>query len=380
LENSTTSNSKEGKLGMSFNICHIITTIDLGGAEKQLLTLASFQRQSGDHIEVIFLKDNPRLLKEFLDAGVEINTSFSSLSFFQQILRLRKKTKDHKTVFHAHLPRAELLCAFALPKKSFIATRHNAEAFFPKGPRLASILLSRYVLHRASASISISRAVTEYLISSHELSPAQINYVIHYGLQRTKVTTRGSSKEVKKVVQLGTVSRLVPQKNLVLLLESLQILRKSGSFDFRLSIVGIGPDKDELSTVAKKLSIDDAVEWVGQLTETETFYQGLDIFILSSNYEGFGLVLLEAMLQGVPIVARRVSAIPEVLGMKHPGLLDTSTPQEMAGRVKEIITNPNLLSEVLIHQRKQLAEFSIEKTYRLHSVIYAKMINSAPNQ
>ena len=83
------------------------------------------------------------------------------------------------------------------------------------------------------------------------------------------------------------------------------------------------------------------------------------------------------MLQGVPIVARRVSAIPEVLGMEHPGLLDTDTPEEMAGRVEELITNPNLLSEVLIHQREQLAEFSIENTCRLHSVIYAQLINSS---
>ncbi len=362
---------------MSFNICHIITTIDLGGAEKQLLTLASFQRQSGDQVEVIFLKDNPRLLKEFLSAGVEINTSFSSLSFFQQILQLRNKFKDHKTVFHAHLPRAELLCAIALPKKSFIVTRHNAEAFFPKGSRFVSILLSRYVLHRASSSISISRAVTDYLISSHELSPKQSNYVVHYGLQNTRVATWPSPKEVKKVVQIGTVSRLVPQKNLALLLKSLQILRKSSSFEYRLSIVGVGPDKLELLSFAKDLRIDDAVDWIGQLTETETFYQGLDVFILSSNYEGFGLVLLEAMLQGVPIVARRVSAIPEVLGMEHPGLLDTDTPEEMAGRVEELITNPNLLSEVLIHQRKQLAEFSIENTCRLHSVIYAQLINSS---
>ena len=377
MDNPTTSDSNEGKLSMSFNICHIITTIDLGGAEKQLLTLASFQRQSGDQIEVIFLKDNPRLLKEFLNAGVEINTSFSSLSFFQQILQLRNKIKDHKIVFHAHLPRAELLCAIALPKKSFIVTRHNAEAFFPKGSRFVSILLSRYVLHRASSSISISRAVTDYLISSHELSPKQSNYVVHYGLQNTRVATWPSPKEVKKVVQIGTVSRLVPQKNLALLLKSLQILRKSSSFEYRLSIVGVGPDKLELLSFAKDLRIDDAVDWIGQLTETETFYQGLDVFILSSNYEGFGLVLLEAMLQGVPIVARRVSAIPEVLGMKHPGLLDTDTPEEMAGRVEELITHPNLLSEVLIHQRKQLAEFSIENTCRLHSVIYAQLINSS---
>lgn len=374
------SHSKEGKLGMSLEICHIITTIDLGGAEKQLLALASFQKQSGDQVEVTFLKDNPQLLKQFLGAGVEINTSFASSNFFQQILLLRKKVKDHQTVFHAHLPRAELLCAIALPKKSFIVTRHNAEAFFPKAPRLASILLSRYVLHRASASISISSAVTDYLISSHELSPAQSNYVVHYGLQNTRVTTMPCPKEVRKVVQLGTVSRLVPQKNLALLLKSLHILRKSSSLDYRLSIVGVGPDKHELLSIAKKLSIDDAVDWIGQLAETEHFYQGLDVFLLSSNYEGFGLVLLEAMSQGVPIVAQRISAIPEVLGKEHQGLLETDTPEEMAGRVEKLITNPNLLSTLLIHQKKQLSKFSIEKTYRLHAAIYAQLINSAQVQ
>ena len=147
--------------------------------------------------------------------------------------------------------------------------------------------------------------------------------------------------------------------------------------EFHGSITSVSGQAETILSIAKDLRIDDAVDWIGQLTETETFYQGLDVFILSSNYEGFGLVLLEAMLQGVPIVARRVSAIPEVLGMKHTGLLDTDTPEEMAGRVEELITHPNLLSEVLIHQRKQLAEFSIENTCRLHSVIYAQMTNSS---
>jgi len=365
---------------MTLKICHVITTIDLGGAERQLLTLASFQKQSGDQIEVIFLKDNPRLSNEFLDAGVELNKSFVCLNFFQQIMLLRSKGKSQCAVFHAHLPRAELLCALALSRKTFVVTRHNAEAFFPRAPRIFSIFLSRYVLRRALASISISKAVTDYLVSSRELSHGKNNHIIHYGLKHTEVRTRLTPREVKKVVQLGTVARLVPQKNLTLLLKSFQVLRQRAFIDFRLSIVGIGPDKDDLLDISRKLSIDGAINWVGQLTETGDFYRGLDVFILSSNYEGFGLVLLEAMTQGVPIVARRVSAIPEVLGAKHPGLLETDSPEEMARKVEELITNPNLLSAFLDHQSEQLAQFSIEKTYKLHSAVYAQMMNSPQEQ
>lgn len=102
---------------MSLHVIHVITTIDLGGAEKQLLTLATCQKRNGLVVEIIFLKDEPKLLEQFLGSGILVDTEFSKTSFFNQIRRLRAKRSLDSVVFHAHLPRAELLCALSLKKK-----------------------------------------------------------------------------------------------------------------------------------------------------------------------------------------------------------------------------------------------------------------------
>ena len=74
---------------MSYSILHVITTIDLGGAEKQLLTLATYQREKGFDVEVVFSKDKPTLLQDFLKVGVKVDSSFAELRFLRQVLKLK---------------------------------------------------------------------------------------------------------------------------------------------------------------------------------------------------------------------------------------------------------------------------------------------------
>ena len=93
---------------------------------------------------------------------------FVGLSFLEQIAALRKKAKLD-VIVHAHLPRAELLCAVALKKSSFIVTRHNSEPFFLKGGKWFSIILSRFVFMKAFVCIPISRTVLEFLKTSREM-------------------------------------------------------------------------------------------------------------------------------------------------------------------------------------------------------------------
>ena len=209
---------------MNYSILHVITTIDLGGAEKQLLTLASCQREKGFDVEVVFLKDKPTLLQDFLKSGVKVDLSFVGLGFLRQVLKLKRGKSQENLVVHAHLPRAELLCALSLRQESFIVTRHNSEAFFPKGSAKLSKLLSRFVLKRAFASISISKAVADYLKKSGEMSNLEINHIVYYGLKNTSVYQKEKTEAQSRPTQLGTVSRLVPQKNLPLLLSALKEL------------------------------------------------------------------------------------------------------------------------------------------------------------
>ncbi len=359
---------------MNHSILHVITTIDLGGAEKQLLTLAACQKEAGFDVEVIFLKDKPTLLQDFLGLGVKVDSNFAQLGFLKQWLRLKRQEFPENSVVHAHLPRAELLCALALKPQRFIVTRHNSEAFFLKGPTKLSKLLSRFVLRRSFASISISKAVANYLKNSGEMSGKQKNHVIYYGMKETSVSPRSKLGVVSGLIQVGTVSRLVSQKNLPLLLGALKELNSLQSPKFHLTIVGSGHLKTELQSLSVNLEIEKMVTWKGQVQEVIPFYRSLDVFVLPSDYEGFGLVLLEAMSQGIPVIARRTSAIPEVMGEKHPGLLNSSSTIDLAKKIKELSVDRIMIKRCLDYQARRLKLFSIDKTFFAHERLYYSLL------
>ena len=359
---------------MNYSILHVITTIDLGGAEKQLLTLASCQREKGFDVEVVFLKDKPTLLQDFLKVGVKVDSSFAGLGFLRQVLKLKQRKSQENLVVHAHLPRAELLCALSLRQESFIVTRHNSEAFFPKGSAKLSQLLSLFVLKRAFASISISKAVADYLKKSGEMSNLESNHIIYYGLKNTSVSQKKKTGVQSRPTQLGTVSRLVPQKNLPLLLSALKELNSVYSSSFELAVMGTGPLEKELQSIAIGLGVEKTVTWKGQSKDILAFYHSLDVFVLPSDYEGFGLVLLEAMSQGIPVVARRISAIPEVMGELHPGLVNSAKPIDLANKIREILGNKEILKQCLKYQAMRLQEFSIDRTQLAHERLYSSLI------
>lgn len=359
---------------MNHSIVHIITTIDLGGAEKQLLTLAACQIEAGFDVEVIFLKDKPALLQDFLGLGVGVDLQFAQLSFLRQCLKLKRREFKEDSIVHAHLPRAELLCALTLKRKRFLVTRHNSEAFYPRGPAQLSKLLSRFVLHKAFASICISMAVENFLKSSGEMSSSQKNLVIYYGLKDTSVSPNETARTQSRPFQVGTVSRLVPQKNIALLLSALAELNFQGLASFELTVVGIGPLERELKSMVVSLGIKEVVSWRGQLQDIVPFYRSLDIFVLPSDYEGFGLVLLEAMSHGVPVVARRISAIPEVMGPEHPGLVNSDNPIDLANTIRLLLTDEANLNKCLRYQINRLNEFPISKAQSMYEQLYIEML------
>ena len=105
---------------ISKKVTHLITTIERGGAEKQLLTLASEQVQSGLNVFVLYLKGKPDLRNEFEVAGVEVNNLLVGKSFLKQIFLLSKYLRKNPSPVHAHLPKSELLAAIVVTKKYLV--------------------------------------------------------------------------------------------------------------------------------------------------------------------------------------------------------------------------------------------------------------------
>jgi glycosyltransferase involved in cell wall biosynthesis len=314
----------------SMRVLHFITTIELGGAEKQLLTLVEKQVESGLHIHVIYIKGKPDLLFEFEKLGVTVSQC-SHMDSLAQIKFLRLYVKNNQiSLIHAHLPRAELLSTLALVKVPIVISRHNAEPFFPRAPRLLSKELSRLVCLRARAIIAITDAVKLYLIESGEVKDTKKVTVIRYGINLEKSDQRENSMAIKKKrLKLLSIGRLVEQKDYPTTLNALALLSKSGK-EFEYNVIGEGILQSSLSQQSHDLGIAQSISWIGKTNQVIKFLNESNVFILSSRYEGFGLVLLEAMKQGTPILASNCPAIAEVVGKNYLGLFPVGDPTTLA--------------------------------------------------
>lgn len=360
-------------------IIHCITTIRLGGAEKQLLTLVEQQVKSGYNVTVIYLKDMPELKMNFERLGAEVLDFLADKLFFTQIFLLRKYLRNKKFILHAHLPRAELFCAIAKQKNYLIISKHNSERFFPKSTFLVSKILARYTFSKSFFCICISFAVRNYLIEIGEIFEGNKLEVVHYGYSENiinKVKPLDSSKKelgVSEFFVFGTIARLAKQKNYEILLESFAEICHSHD-NVRLIIIGDGPDKHRIIDSAKKLKIFEKILWVAHTNDVYRYLSAMDVFILASNYEGFGLVLLEAMQSNIPIIAPDNSSIPEVMGFSYPGLFETNNGLELVSRLNLTFEREFRINLIRIYKHR-LNMFTPHLMHEKISLIYQRLLN-----
>jgi glycosyltransferase involved in cell wall biosynthesis len=247
--------------------------------------------------------------------------------------------------------------------KYFIFSRHNSEPFWPGSPRIISNLLSKYICARASQGIAISNAVKSYLIKRGEIPTGYAIDVVYYGFQKDISTNVAGLGLITNIMngqssnyKIGTIGRLVPQKDYPTLLSAFSnVLKSMPNID--LYIVGEGYLQKELIESSKSLGINDKVYWLGKTEYIKEFLSKIDLFILPSKYEGFGLVLLEAMVAKKPIIAANNSAIPEVLGKSYEGLFLTGDANALAQQITTAIGDNGFSDKLVRSYASQLNLF-----------------------
>ena len=130
---------------------------------------------------------------------------------------------------------------------------------------------------------------------------------------------------------VGTVARLNPVKRLDILLQAMMALR-----DVHTVIVGDGPERAQLRTVSERSGLADRAHFAGQQRDVRTWLAALDVFVLSSDWEGMSNALLEAMAAGLPVVTTAVGGTPEVVVDGETGLL--VPPRDPAALAEAIAT------------------------------------------
>ena len=308
------------------NVLHVITTIEKGGAENQLLILVEAQIQKGMQVIVLPLKGQDELSSKFEQVGAFVDLSFMNKLFINQIVLFRLKYGRYNGIIHAHLPKSELLVAFAAKYNRTVFSRHNAEQFFSKAPAIFSRMLSKLVSNKLRNGIAISNAVLNFCMQNSEISSKATMKVVSYGFPFEKYRNlRHHSNEY----DFGTVARLVPQKDIETLLDAFALLTEK-SDNLKLVVIGDGEQQKKLFDYAEKLKLNKSINWAGRQENIVQRISEMKIFVLTSIYEGLGLVLLEAIAANTPILAANNTAIPEVLGINYPGLFETGDAKELA--------------------------------------------------
>lgn len=166
-----------------------------------------------------------------------------------------------------------------------------------------------------------------------------------------------------------SIGRLVTQKNFNFLIESFLIVKKRIP-SANLIILGKGPLEYELKNLAIKLNLEDSVHFLGFIENPYNFLKASDVFVLSSLFEGFGNVLVEALSVGVPIVSTDCAGGPrEILDNGLYGkLVPLGDKQFMADAIIDTINNkPKALQ--LLNRSKNYGIKSITDKY-LKEIIY----------
>lgn len=299
------------------SVTHVITTISRGGAENQLLILCREQIRQGLDVRVIPLKGTPELLEEFLKIGVKVDLSLLGKSFLKQVL-LVISPKYASDIWHSHLPQAELLLVLKKRKK-LVITRHFGGKFYPEAPRFISNLLSQVATWNVKKVIAISDHVAKYLVSSGEVTSPESIKIVKYGFSQVEFSKeiRSNNQTVQKdagKLKFVSLARLSPEKDLQTMISGFCIYIREHSPNSRLEIFGEGSEKEKLTELIRTLGLTNHVFLKGRTDNVPKTLSEFDCFILSSRFEGFGMVLLEAMAANLPIVCSRIPAALEVLG------------------------------------------------------------------
>jgi len=367
------------KDGQGAGILHVITTIERGGAENQLLVLVREQVKLGLNVCVVPLKGRLELKEDFEKAGAIVNISLIRKTFLRQIFTLNLIKREF-CIVHAHLPRAELITSLIKKKKgALVFSKHNAEPFFPKLGPILSRFLSRYVSMRADAIIAISTAVKEFMLSNSEVGKNSPIDVIHYGYDKSPFQLyldKDLSKVRAESEQLVlTISRLVSQKDLFTLVMAFELCQRALP-NIELVIFGEGPLLRELNLLCKKIKVSGKVHFLGRTSNPRGAIAAADLFALTSKYEGFGLVLLEAMCANTPIVAANNPAAIEVLGDQHPLLFQVGDIEDLANKIIKFFKSKDESEAIKTYQKERLSLYNPQDMAKKILRLYERELES----
>lgn len=247
-------------------------------------------------------------------------------------------------------------------------------------------VISHYMIRRFSqkcdAIIAPTADAKEYLrnigVSKYiEVMPTGVDFSKYPSKESDEVKDIRETYKGGKEILLCSVSRLAKEKNLYFLLDGIKYIKDHTSISFRCIIIGEGPEKENIKKTIKDYKIEDAVILIGSKAPDEIYkyYTASDIFVFASQSETQGMVLLEAMAGGCPVVTVRSSGIENLVQNGVNGYKTRADVEEWADKVIYLMSNSNLMKKISENAFRFAEQYSLKSMAERGLSVYNKVIN-----
>jgi len=355
----------------------------LGGTEIATLNIAKNLAQKGHNVEVITSLDEglPKKSREdnFLIHRIYYPKIklFGVIYFWIKCLFLIRKINSEIT----HVQNIQMAAPCFLAKiifgRSYIVYCRGSDVYLPW--RFKNIF-SKIILNNASAVVVLSEDMKKKIQIFY---PKNI-FVISNGIDLVRFN--GLRKEIirrklniasdeKIILFVGTLKFI---KGISYLIEAMGAIKEKEE-KVKLILVGEGPERKRLENLTKELNLEKEINFIGGVENNKIpeYMSVSDIFILSSLSESFGIVNLEAMASGLPIVATKVGGIPEIVKDGENGfLVEPGDSKQIAEKILYLLSNDDIRKSISIANREKAKNYSwdsvVDKLIAVYSLCQNK--------
>jgi len=280
---------------------------------------------------------------------------------------------EHLHVHFAHIPTDIAMYAAGMSALPFSFTAH-ANDLFERG------WLLEQKVRRAEFTVTISEHNRRFL--TEKGCPGNKIHVVRCGVD-SGAFAAGNTRPPHPIPKIGTLGRMVEKKGIDDLIRACQML-KDRNIAFHLEIAGDGPMQSELQALVSDGDLSQQVHFKGPLAHEQVpeWLQGLDMFILAckkdrnGDMDGIPVVLMEAMLAGVPVISCRISGIPELIEDGKSGLLaEPENPVDLADAIARLLSDDNLQNDFRTNAMATVqAEFELSKNVAVLDKLFREVI------
>ncbi len=348
----------------------IIHKISAGGAEKIMVTIANYLSENGWEVFLLTFDDgnespfyplNKNVKWIPLDLLKETKGKLQKgFHFFRRIWILRKTLKKLKSKvaisFIAKVNILSIIASLGTSIKLIVSERIDPKySYFGYGSKIRHLKFWAY--NKAARIIVLSRDMANdfpsYIAKKITVIPNPVS------INNLSILDSNGKSNGKKVIAMG---RLHPQKGFDTLIEAFSKLGSNYS-DWNLSIWGEGEHKENLIQLRDRLGLKDRVIFPGVTNKPLEEMKNSDLFILSSRFEGFPNVLVEAMAVGLPVLSFNcVSTIKDIIQNGENGVIvDQKDAEGLSIAMMDIMADPNKRENLGNNAKEVLEKFSMTK-------------------